>query len=158
LTVGLLVDTSKSQRRVLESERRASYTFLNQVVREGRDAAFGVHFDTNVGVLQALTASRRQLADALARVRPASILAGTLLYTAIRRSSEDQMRKQSRRKAFLLLSDGVDYLSRTSIETAIEYAQRADTIIYAIVYAATSQRGAGKLCNDWLTRQAAGAS
>jgi VWFA-related protein len=35
----------------------------------------------------------------------------------------------------MLLSDGVDYLGRTSIETAIEYAQRADTVIYSIVYA-----------------------
>ncbi len=34
LTLGLLVDTSMSQRRVLGAERSASYTFLDQVLRE----------------------------------------------------------------------------------------------------------------------------
>lgn len=35
LTLGLLVDTSLSQRRVLGEERTASYRFLEQVLREG---------------------------------------------------------------------------------------------------------------------------
>ena len=34
------MDTSRSQRNVLEPERKASYTFLDQVLREGRDRAF----------------------------------------------------------------------------------------------------------------------
>src|SRR5881394_306540 len=34
LTLGLLVDTSMSQRKVLEAERRASFRFLDQVLRE----------------------------------------------------------------------------------------------------------------------------
>jgi len=45
------------------------------------------------------------------------------------------MRKQTGRKAFILLSDGGDVNSKVSIGTAIEYAQRADTIIYSIVFA-----------------------
>jgi VWFA-related protein len=48
LTIGLLVDTSRSQTGVLDQERRASDTFLNQVLREGKDQAFVVHFDTQV--------------------------------------------------------------------------------------------------------------
>jgi VWFA-related protein len=58
-----------------------------------------------------------------------------LLYTGLKRASEDVMRKQSGRKAFILLSDGVDYGSSTSIGTAIEYVQRADTIIFSILFA-----------------------
>lgn len=40
LTIGLLVDTSNSQLHVIEPERRASYTFLDQVIREDQDQAF----------------------------------------------------------------------------------------------------------------------
>jgi VWFA-related protein len=44
------------------------------------------------------------------------------------------MKKQSGRKAFILLSDGGDVRSKASIGTAIEYAQRADTLIYSVVF------------------------
>src|SRR6266852_4737184 len=37
LTLGLLIDTSLSQRRVLGEERTASYKFLEQVLREDKD-------------------------------------------------------------------------------------------------------------------------
>src|SRR6266849_5919216 len=40
LTLGLLVDTSMSQRRVLGEEQSASYRFLDKVLREDRDVAF----------------------------------------------------------------------------------------------------------------------
>ncbi|MDR3703579.1 MAG: hypothetical protein P4L56_28275 [Candidatus Sulfopaludibacter sp.] len=44
-------------------------------------------------------------------------------------------------KAFILLSDGMDLRSQTSLGTAIEYAQRADTMIYAIFFAHRPGRG-----------------
>jgi VWFA-related protein len=50
------------------------------------------------------------------------------------------MRKQPGRKAFILLSDGMDVHSQTSLGTAIEYAQRADTIIYSILFAHHANR------------------
>ena len=48
LTLGLLIDTSMSQRRVLGQERTASYRFLDQVLREDKDKAFVIHFDREV--------------------------------------------------------------------------------------------------------------
>jgi VWFA-related protein len=133
LTVGLLVDTSRSQQHVLEPERRASFTFLDHVLRE-QDLAFVLHFDTRVEVLQGFTSSRDQLAAAFDQLRiPGRV--STLLYDAIRQASDDLMRKQAGRKAFILLSDGVDYGSHTSPTSAIEFAQRADTIIYSIWFA-----------------------
>src|ERR1700676_3615181 len=45
LTLGLLVDTSLSQRNVLGEERKASYGFLDRVLREDKDQAFLIHFD-----------------------------------------------------------------------------------------------------------------
>ncbi len=64
LTLGLLVDTSLSQRRVLEAERNASYSFLDQMLRE-KDLAFVIHFDREVELLQDLTSSHKKLETAL---------------------------------------------------------------------------------------------
>jgi VWFA-related protein len=115
----------------LEQESHASYTFLDQVLREGKDQAFVVHFDERVETLQGLTSTRDELASALGRLSiPADF--ATLIYSAVRESTENLMRKQPGRKAFVLLTDGVAYKDPISIETAIEFAQRADTIIYAI--------------------------
>src|SRR5258706_6932270 len=65
LTLGLLIDTSLSQRRVLGQERAASYKFLKQVLREDKDQAFVIHFDHEVELLQDLTSSRKKLEAAL---------------------------------------------------------------------------------------------
>jgi VWFA-related protein len=134
LTVGLLVDTSQSQAHVLEPERSASFTFLDRVLREGIDQAFVAHFDVRVEVLQNFTSSRKNLESALSQLKVPEALS-TLLYDAIRECSENQMRKKEGRKAFILLSDGADFRSKTTLPTAIEYAQRADTIIYSILFA-----------------------
>ncbi len=131
LTIGLLVDTSRSQTGVLGEERRASYRFLDQVLRADKDRTFVVHFDTQVEVLQGLTSSRREPDAALNRLSIPGEFA-TLIYSAVQESSEDVMRQQEGRKAFILLTDGVAYRDSTPIGTAIEFAQRADTIIYAI--------------------------
>ncbi|MCU1272851.1 MAG: von Willebrand factor, type [Bryobacterales bacterium] len=69
LTLGLLVDTSLSQRRVLDEERNASYRFLDQVLREDKDLAFVIHFDTEVELLQDFTSSRKKLESSLGSLR-----------------------------------------------------------------------------------------
>jgi VWFA-related protein len=130
LKIGLLVDTSRSQIGVLEPERRASFTFLDQILREN-DQAFVVQFDTRVRTLQGLTSSHQELQSALDRLKIPRAVA-TLIYSAVKNSSEDVMRKQQGRKAFILLTDGVAFRDPVSIGTAIEFAQRADTIIYTI--------------------------
>jgi VWFA-related protein len=131
LTLGLLVDTSRSQIGVLDRERSASYTFLSQVLREKIDQAFVVSFDERVQVLQGMTSSRQDLAAAFSRLQIPGRIA-TLLYEAVRQTAEDPMRKQQGRKALILLTDGVSFRDKTSIGTAIEFAQRADTILYTI--------------------------
>jgi VWFA-related protein len=72
LTLGLLVDTSLSQRHVLDAERSASYSFLDHILRDApangapKDQAFLIHFDRQVELLQDLTSSRQKLQSALA--------------------------------------------------------------------------------------------
>ena len=58
LTLGLLVDTSMSQREVLDQERNASHSFLDQMLTQQKDKAFLLHFDHEVELLQDLTHSR----------------------------------------------------------------------------------------------------
>ncbi len=150
LTIGLVVDTSGSQRGVLDQERSASYKFLERVLREDKDQAFVIHFDSEVELLQDLTSSRKQLQSALSQleVAPPRQLSrrdspnpggprrgGTSLFDAVLLASDELMRKQTGRKALIVLSDGVDNSSRTTLGDAIGSAQRADTLVYTILFA-----------------------
>lgn len=153
LTLGLLIDTSGSQRNVLEPERHASYRFLEEVMRPDKDRAFVIHFDYDVELLQDLTSSRKDLEAALEDLtvnRPQLNRrgqggggnpgggggrgrgGGTNLYDAVLLASDDMMKKQQGRKAVFLLSDGVDTGSKVTLTDAIESAQRADTLVYSI--------------------------
>jgi VWFA-related protein len=161
LTLGLLVDTSLSQRRLIETERSASYRFFDKVLREDKDMAFVIHFDHEVELLEDLTSSRKRLEKALELLKTpeqgggrrrfpqgggggypgggrypqgggGGRRTGTALYDSVLLASDELMKKQSGRKADILLTDGVDMGSRVSVSTAIEAAQRADTLVYAI--------------------------
>ncbi len=161
LTLGLLVDTSLSQRRVLDQERSTSETFLDQIVREDMDKAFVIHFDREVELLQDITSSHQKLEAALALLNTPQFSqssgsnspdpdqgqgqggggagrghygGGTLLYDAVYLASNELMKKQPGRKALIILSDGVDHGSKETLEYAMETAQRADTIVYSILF------------------------
>jgi VWFA-related protein len=166
LTLGMLVDTSMSQRRVLNEERDASESFLAQVLREDQDKAFVIHFDHEVELLQDLTSSHEQLRSALESLQTPQFTrtsggggsggpgpgqgrgsgrhgGGTLLYDAVYLASDEMMKKQPGRKALIVLSDGVDMGSKESLEAAIESAQRANTIVYSILFKDDEAYGSG---------------
>jgi VWFA-related protein len=152
LTIGIAVDTSLSQQAVLGSERAASFRFLDQVLREDRDKVFVMQFDLAVLLRQPLTASRKALEAALslvdtptARELAAQHGGGTLLYDAIVAASRKVMTGQSNRKALIVLTDGVDTGSDATIEEAIEAAQRADTLVYSILFSDAQAYGLGDL-------------
>src|SRR5271157_5229937 len=56
LTLGLMVDTSMSQHRLLDAERGASYRFLDRMLRD-KDQVFIMQFDMAVQLSQGLTSS-----------------------------------------------------------------------------------------------------
>ncbi|MFN0166734.1 MAG: VWA domain-containing protein [Bryobacteraceae bacterium] len=142
LTLGLMVDTSMSQRRVMDAERGASMRFFDRVLRETKDQAFLLQFDMAIVMRQALTSSVGKLADALALVDTPSLQelgmqggrGGTLLYDAVVMASKQIMKNQRGRKALIVLSDGVDFGSEASLLDAIEAAQRADALVYSILF------------------------
>jgi VWFA-related protein len=141
LTIGLMVDTSMSQARVLDSERSASFDFVDQVLRP-KDKVFVTQFDMAVLTRQPLTSSRRDLEESLPYVDTPSKNdleaqrgGGTLLFDAVVKAARDIMSTQQNRKAMIILSDGGDNGSDETLESAIEAAQKADTIIYSILFA-----------------------
>ena len=168
LTLGLLVDTSASQRNVIDDERAASSSFLDQMLSTDKDKAFVIQFSRDIELLQDITSSRPRLQAALKEIDtppPADgsyvsapsptggsgngsgngsgsgngnasdrRRAGTTLYDALFLASDELMSKQKGRKAVIILSDGDDRGSKETLAKAIEAAQRADTIVYAIYF------------------------
>ncbi len=151
LTVGLLVDTSMSERDNLDKERAASRTFLDQMITRPTDRAFVIHFDRQVELLQDLTADHGKLEKAVGEIDTTSAVqstptneqesgshtrhgAGTLLYDAIFLACDEVMKKQTGRKAIVVLTDGEDRGSQETLNSAIESAQRSETVVYTIYY------------------------
>lgn len=149
LTIGLLVDVSKSQERLLDLEKIAAHRFLTEVLRPNKDLAFLISFGVEAELLQDFTASLDLLRDGLdalqisapvggvlpSPVPTASKPKGTVLYDAIFLASEDMLKDEVGRKVLIVISDGVDYGSIVSKAEAIEAAQRADVMVYSIYYA-----------------------
>jgi VWFA-related protein len=148
LTLGLMVDTSASQRRVLDAERGACFHFLDQVLRGNQDRVFIMQFDSAVELRQELTSSRQKLDDALALVDSETVRqlqiqhgGGTLLYDAVAKASKEVMKPLTGRKALIVLSDGVDFGSEETLPAAVEAAQRAETLSYSILFSDSGAYG-----------------
>ncbi len=152
LTLGLLIDSSVSQERVLGIEKQVGAQFLRDVLRP-KDLAFVISFDVNVDLLQDFTNDADDLRHAMDRAKingggggggipglgggpfPTSNPRGTLLYDAVYLASNDKLAQEVGRKAMILLTDGEDQGSQERIQDAIEAAQKADSIVYVILIA-----------------------
>ena len=162
LTLGLLIDTSGSQQRVLPMEQQTGGAFLNEVLKP-KDLAFLISFDVNVELLQDFTSSARDLRQAMERTKintgggapggapgvgqgpfPTSNLPrGTLLYDAIYLAATEKLGREVGRKAMIILTDGADFGSKLRIRDAIEAAQKADAICYVLLIADRGFYGGG---------------
>jgi len=159
LTLGILLDTSGSQERVLPLEQQAGSRFLEQVLRP-KDEAFLVSFDVNVDLLQDYTNSARMLAHAMDKAEintaggngggipglgggpvPVGTPKGTLLYDAIYMAANQKLNQEAGRKAMIILTDGEDEGSSHKIGDAIAAAQRNNVIVYVILIADTGFYG-----------------
>jgi VWFA-related protein len=133
LRVGLLIDASNSVRDRFKFEQESAIEFLNQIIRRTSDKAFVIGFDTTPEVTQDMTDDTNALSHGVRMLRPGG---GTAMYDAIYFASRDKLMQDKStgptRRAIILLSDGDDNQSRVSREEAVEMAQRAEVIIYAI--------------------------
>ena len=147
LTIGLLVDVSRSQENLIEVERRTAVQFFSQVLRK-KDLAFLIGFGSEVELLQDLTGSTTLLQDGLDQLQVRGSVGGigpspvptvyqprgTVLFDAVYLAAHDMLRREVGRKAIVLITDGVDVGSRLKLRDALEAAQKADTIVYSIYY------------------------
>jgi VWFA-related protein len=109
-----------------------------------------MQFDMAVMLRQQLTSSRTKLEEKLAVVDAPTRNelymqrgGGTLLYDAVIQASRDIMKAQRNRKALIILTDGVDTGSEETLDSAIEAAQRADTLVYSILFSDSGAYGFG---------------
>ena len=147
LTIGLLVDVSGSQERLIDTEHRAASAFFRSVLRP-KDLAFLISFGKDSELLQDSTSSPKLLEDGLKELRlnapvgglhpgpvpTAQNQAGTVLWDAIYLAANERLRSEAGRKVIVVITDGVDTGSRKTREQAIREAQLADAVVYSIDY------------------------
>ena len=143
LTMGILVDTSPSQGRVLEVEKSEAEAFLRDVLRP-KDLAFVLHFDVDVELLQDFTADLHRLDKAIDETEingggvrtpgtfPSDSQGATHLYDAVYLSARELLKNEVGRKVLIMLTDGEDQGSKVKLDAALEAAQKADIIIYSV--------------------------
>ncbi|MGA7170899.1 MAG: VWA domain-containing protein [Candidatus Sulfotelmatobacter sp.] len=154
LTLGILIDTSGSQIRVLDMEKEVGAAFLRQILTD-KDEAYVMDFDVESELIQDYTRDVHRLQAALNKVKinsgvssgasgipglgqgpvPVHNAPGTVLYDAVYLSANEMLAKEVGRKAMILLTDGEDEGSKLKIKDAIEAAQRADAIVYVLLCA-----------------------
>jgi len=155
LTLGILLDTSGSQQRVLPLEQEVGSQFLERVIKS-KDEAFLLSFDVDVDLLQDYTNNTRLLTRAMDKaeintaggngaagipgagggtVPTIGTPKGTLLYDAVYLAANQKMNQETGRKAMILLTDGEDEGSRIKINEAIAAAQKTNVMVYTILIA-----------------------
>src|SRR5689334_8213066 len=156
LTIGLLVDVSGSQERLIDTERRAASQFFRSVLRP-KDLAFLISFGKDSELLQDSTNSPKLLEDGLKQLRlnaPVGGLhpgpvptqqnqAGTVLWDAVYLAANERLRTEAGRKVIVVITDGVDTGSKKTREQAIREAQLADTVVYSVYYTDPGAYGGG---------------
>ena len=147
LTIGLLIDVSRSQEALIEIEKDAASQFFSQVLRP-KDMAFLISFGSEAELLQDSTNSAALLKQGLKGLRVNASLAGlgpgpvptisspkgTVMFDAVYLAATEKLKSEVGRKAIVLITDGVDQGSRYDVRQAIEAAHKSDAIIYSIQY------------------------
>jgi VWFA-related protein len=133
LQMGLLIDTSGSVRGRFQFEQDAAIGFLQHTIRPHYDHAFVMGFSARNKVVQDFTDNVSLLATGVQGLQDGG---GTALYQAIYTACKERLLKDDSdrpmRRALVIVSDGEDNQSEVSKQQAIEMAQRAQVLIYAI--------------------------
>jgi Ca-activated chloride channel family protein len=133
IQMGLLVDVSGSVQGRFAFEKEAATGFLQHIIRPGYDKAFVVGFNKQSHLTQDFTDNLGALAAGVQRMRAGG---GTAIYDAIYKACKEKLLSATSdrpiRRAIIILSDGEDNQSEHTRAQAIEMAQRAEVLIYAI--------------------------
>jgi VWFA-related protein len=157
LRLGILIDTSNSIRDRFKFEQEAATSFILSVVHRGRDKAMVVSFDTSTELVADLIDDTDKLEAAIRGLRAGG---GTALYDALYFACRDKLSKDQPRhkfrRAIVIVSDGDDNQSQVSRDQALEMAQKADVVIYAISTNITHAETDGDKVLRYLTAETGG--
>lgn len=131
LSVALLLDTSGSTAKDLKYETTSMNKFLSALIAEGnsQDAVALYTFNYQVTLLNGFTRRISRIEESLKFLHSEG---GTSLYDALYLAGPE-MRRREGRHVIVVVTDGGDTTSMKSYRDAVESAQRADAVVYAIV-------------------------
>jgi Ca-activated chloride channel homolog len=129
LTIAVLIDTSTSIRNRFKFEQEAAIDFLFRTLRQKKDKALLVTFDSAIELVQDYTDNPEVLAKAIRQVRPGG---GTKMFDSIFLTCQEKLKAETGRKIMILISDGDDNLSLETLSGTLEMAQKSDVSIYTI--------------------------
>jgi len=131
LSVILMVDTSGSTAKELKYEADSASRFFRILLGEGNpgDSAALYTFNWEIREQQSFT---RDLKALDARLKLLHGDAGTAMYDAVYLGAQ-RLESRQGRKVIVVVTDGGDTVSKLSVQKALEAAQLADAVIYAIV-------------------------
>jgi VWFA-related protein len=179
LTLGILIDSSGSQRNVIDMEKEVGGAFLKQILTD-KDLAYVLDFNVDATLVQDFTRDVHLLQKALNSVKintgvtmptlpgaggspvPTAPSRGTVLFDAVYLSGHDMLAKEVGRKAMILLTDGQDEGSQLKLRDAIEAAQKSDAIVYVLLcadrgfYSSSGDYYSGESDMQKLTQQTGG--
>jgi VWFA-related protein len=138
LTLGMVLDLSGSQAGLGAGNVALATEFLRKVLQPG-DFAFVAAFGGPVKLIQDYSTSIEDLQKALMHARHLYWHAPRLsprrgaspVRDAMYFCAREKLKAIAGRKALIVITDGEDYMSSTSIGNTIEMLQSADTILYA---------------------------
>ena len=133
LRIGIVMDASNSVRDRFRFEQEAAIEFIRGVLREDRDKAFLVSFDTRAELIVDYTNDPEELAKGVRRVRAGG---GTALYDAIYYACRDKLPEdwppEQFRRALIVIGDGEDNQSSVTRAMALEMAHKAEAVLFTI--------------------------
>lgn len=131
LNVAILLDTSKSTKKVLKEIKSAAKDFIKLLQPD--DRAMIVTFDYQVNVLSSLTSDRKELEKAIKKVEIGEIV-GTVMRDAVQEVVARSFANVKGRKAIILLTDGKDHGSYLKRAELLDTVEESDVMIYSVFY------------------------
>jgi len=128
ISVALLLDVSGSMRVQLPHAREAANQMLSRL-ESPRDEAAVYAFDTRVQEVAPFTRGLRQLPDTLAHLTP---FGATSLHDAIAQTARRAGTREGRRRAVVVVTDGLDNASRLTPATVSRLASALDVPVYVV--------------------------
>ena len=136
VSLGIALDTSGSMAGNKIQEAQAALDRLLFDLLDRQDEIFLYRFSNTPVLLQAWTRDRQQLSRALGRLEPNG---GTAMYDAVAEAIPLTVKGQNRKKALLVISDGNDTASTTSVRELKAQIRETETLVYAIGIDGTSE-------------------